>query len=127
MYRKQTQTFLSSDIKQPATHNQMETPKWYGVRTIYEHENRARGRNRLYEERIVLIQANSHEEALAKAETEAGSYGTDGARDLGHTISFELFDAPREGVEVFCLMRQSRLEPKRYIEKFFETGRERTS
>lgn len=104
----------------------MEEPlQWYGVRTVYEHENLARGRERLYEERIVLVRARSQKDAIAKAEGEADAYAVDGVRYLGYAMCYEMPDAPGEGIEVFSLMRDSRLESKRYLDVFFDTGRER--
>lgn len=105
----------------------MEELKWYGVRTVYEHVDRAHGRDHLYEERIVLIRALSSDEAFAKAESEAESYASDETRFLGYFSAFQMFDEPGEGAEVFSLMRDSRLEPKRYVDKFFDTGRERST
>ena len=99
---------------------------WYGVRTVCEHVNRNRRRDRLYEERIVLIRATSFDEALVKAEDEVNCYAVEGTRYLGYAMAFELFEEPGEGIEVFSLMRESRLEPKRYVDKFFDTGRERS-
>lgn len=36
-----------------------------------------------------------------------------------------LFTAPRDGAEVFSLMRDSDLEPDDYLDAFFSTGNER--
>ena len=105
----------------------MEPLSWYRVRTVFEHVHRARGRERLYEERVVLVRAGSHDEAIVKAEAEANSYATDGVTFLGYVMSFEMFDTPGEGAEVFSLIRQSRLQPKRYVDEFFDTGRERAA
>ena len=99
---------------------------WYGIRTVYEHVSRKQGQDRLYEERIVLIRAGSFEEALAKAEAEANSYATEGVRFLNYSTAFRLFDPPTDGAEVFSLMRDSRRDPKRYIDTFIDTGRERS-
>lgn len=107
----------------------MEAQKWFGVRTVYEHQDLARGRDRLYEERVVLILAKSSEEALAKAEEEALSYSNacGETRFLGFLSGFEMSDSPGEDAEVFSLMRTSRMEPKRYLDAFFDTGRERST
>ncbi len=99
---------------------------WYGIRTIYEHLNRAQGRDRVYEERIVIVQAISPEEAIEKAEREAESYANEGVSYLGYAIGFHMFGPPGEGIEVFSLMRDSRMEPNRYLDRFFDTGRERS-
>jgi Domain of unknown function (DUF4288) len=106
----------------------METEKWFAVRTLYEHEDLKRGRERLFEERIVLFRAGSSEEAITKAETGAQSYAAnlDHLKTLDYVMAFELFDPPGENAEVFSLMRESRLTPDRYIDRFFDTGKERS-
>lgn len=107
----------------------MDEGVWFGVRTVYEHSDFARGQDRLYEERIVLIYASSHEGAIEKAEKEAKEYaeGLVNVRFLEYVSGFELFDLPGENAEVYSLMRESRLKPDRYIDKFFDTGRERSN
>ena len=99
---------------------------WYGVRTVYEHLNREEDGERLYEERVVLIRAESSDEALRKAEEEARAYTNEGIRYLGYASLFEMFDVPGENAEVYSLMRGDRLEPSLYLDRFFDTGRERT-
>ena len=99
---------------------------WYGIRTIYEHLNRAHGQDRVYEERIVIVEAESNEEAMEKAEREAESYASEDVNYLGYAIGFHMFGPPGEGVEVFSLTRASRMEPERYLDRFFDTGRERS-
>lgn len=51
---------------------------WFGARTIYrvEKSNTVASPNKLYEERIVLISANSADEALVNAEKEAEIYAS---------------------------------------------------
>ena len=106
----------------------MESESWYGVRTHYELVNHSSGRDRVYEERIVIFRATSHEEAIAKAEKEAEEYCSTGSHYLGFAQSFEIFeDAPGEATEIYSLLRDSRMEPDRYLTKFFDTGRERTT
>ncbi|WGX98091.1 hypothetical protein [Nocardioides sp. L-11A] len=39
--------------------------------------------------------------------------------------SYEMYDAPGEGAEVFSLMRSSELNPDDYLDTFFDTGDER--
>ena len=81
-----------------------------------------------YEERITLWQAGSFDEALGKAAAEAQEY----AEFAGGTYlpdfaqGYHLADAPpRDGAEVFSLVRDSALPPTEYAEHFFDTGRER--
>lgn len=80
----------------------------------------------MYEERVVLVRAATAKEAIAKAEEEAQRYSTEGTRYLGYAVSFEMFEEPGEGVEVFSLLRNNRREPGPYLDSFLDTGRERT-
>jgi hypothetical protein len=44
---------------------------------------------------------------------------------LGLAQSFQLSDAPADGVEVFSLLRDSDLTPSDYLTVFFDSGSER--
>lgn len=101
--------------------------RWYAVRSLFRLAGEPES---AYEERITLWQAGSFEEALEKAETEADDYaefiGATYLADFGQV--YHLADVPpREGAEVFSLIRDSALPPKPYVERFFSTGRERQS
>ncbi|WP_088317047.1 hypothetical protein [Kineosporia sp. R_H_3] len=100
---------------------------WFSVRCVFR--CRPRRRWRTYEERITVWHARSFEEAIAMAEVEAGEYaaasGADRITYLGLAEAYRLFDALGEGAEVFSLMRDSRLGKRKYLRRFFETGRER--
>jgi hypothetical protein len=82
-----------------------------------------------YEERITLWRASSAEEAIAKAEAEAQDYASTieeaPSEFLGLSQSYELFDNPEDGAEVFSLIRRSVLNPEDYLTAFFDTGDER--
>lgn len=103
---------------------------WFGARSIYQVEksNTVISPNKLYEERIVLISASSPDEALIKAEKEAGIYATNNDMTyLGYINVFELYRSKiDEGTEVYSLMRESELDENAYIDRFFDTGSERT-
>jgi hypothetical protein len=93
---------------------------WFGVETLYRIVARG-GPERvdaaydadatLVEERVVLLRARSHASALASGEREARRYAATSHRNvygqrvltryLGCAESFELFDPPAAGVEVF--------------------------
>ena len=109
--------------------------RWYAVRSLFKvdpsddfdppglDEGEA-----VFEERITLWQASSFDEAMEKAETEAQEYaefiGATYMSDFGQ--AYHLADTPpRDGAEVFSLIRYSSLPAKPYIERFFSTGRER--
>ena len=99
--------------------------RWYAVRSLFHLPGNPEG---TYEERITLWQASSFEEALARADGEAVEYadfiGATYLADFGQ--AYHLADAPpRDGAEIFSLLRDSALPPKPYVERFFSTGQER--
>lgn len=96
------------------------TDAWFGVRCVFRHGEST------YEERIVIVLAVDFSHAIAKAEDEAADY-VDGMNMeyIGLAQAFMLFDEPRDGAEVFSLMRDSDLEPDEYLDSFFSTGDER--
>ena len=99
--------------------------RWYAVRSVFRLPGEAEGS---YEERITLWQTGSSDEALARAGAEAAEYaefiGAAHLADFGQ--AYHLADAPpRDGAEVFSLVRDSALPPRPYVDRFFATGRER--
>ncbi|MCA9248865.1 MAG: DUF4288 domain-containing protein [Planctomycetales bacterium] len=98
---------------------------WYGVRLIY----RLTGLSRpAYEERVVLVRAESGEGAIAAAEKESKVYESETAQYVGYAMAFHIFDENGPclgpGTEVFSLIRQSELDPKAYLDRFHDTGNE---
>lgn len=108
----------------------MKDSLWFGARTVYriEKSNTITGTNKLYEERVVLISGNSSEDAIAKAEKEAEIYAANTDMTyLGFVNVFELHQNKIEdGTEVYSLMRESELDADAYLDRFFDTGSERT-
>jgi len=99
--------------------------RWYAVRSLFR---LADERDSAYEERITLWQAGSADEALERAAAEAAEYaefaGATYLAEFGQT--YHLADAPpRDGAEVFSLVRDSALPPQPYVDRFFATGQER--
>ena len=93
---------------------------WYGVKTLFRIEAKGRphatdrdydSKGTLVEERIILVRARSHREAIWRAESEARRYASDShVNPYGQTVrmrylegcdSYELFHAPRSVSEVF--------------------------
>ena len=109
---------------------------WYAVRCVFRAtENRPwrpvdlrRGES-AYEERITLWRAASFEEAVERAEAEAREYAAgivdDSIEYVGFAQAFHLFGEPNDGEEIFSLIRVSDLDSDDYIDRFFDTGRER--
>lgn len=107
------------------------TVEWYGVRCLFGHGRSEVEGAHVYEERIVILQATSFEEAVTKAEQDAETYASThrGVEYLGlsqaYEIADELADDPRQQcAEVFSLMRSSTLPAQDYIRRFFATGSE---
>lgn len=104
----------------------MDNPEpWYGVRLVYRLTGSPR---QSYEERVIIVRAESFNEAIAKAEEYSRKYESDTTQYLGYAMAFHIFDengpSLGEGVEVFSLIRESDLDPKAYIDRFHDTGNE---
>jgi hypothetical protein len=112
-----------------------EQTSWYAVRSVFRAETTAEfapadlaDGESAYEERITLWQATTFDEAIDLAEAEAVEYaefmGVEYLADFGQ--AYNVADVPpRNGTEIFSLTRYSPLAAEAYIERFFDTGRER--
>lgn len=100
---------------------------WYAVRCVFAVLEAREDGVTTYEERVTLWHAHSHDEAIERAEADAEAYAADiaPATYLGLAQSYQLFEAPGDGVEVFSLMRDSTLAADDYLNTFFDTGSER--
>jgi hypothetical protein len=100
---------------------------WYGVRLLFRHRQPG---GQAYEERILIVRAESHAEAILKAECDAEDYESDTTEYIRFADSFHIFDERGpclgHGVEVFSLIRKSDLEPDAYLTRYFDTGEERS-
>jgi hypothetical protein len=97
---------------------------WFAVRCVFQ--GAASEGSSTYEERITLWSATDFETAIAQAELEAAEYARSvECAYLGLAQAFQLFEAPRQGTEVFSLMRDSPLGPVEYAATYFATGQER--
>ena len=99
--------------------------RWYAVRSLFQLTDEGGSG---YEERITLWQAGSSEQALENARAEAEEYAEFAGLSYltGFAQAYPLADSPpRDGAEVFSLIRDSALPPKPYVERFFSTGQER--
>jgi hypothetical protein len=99
-------------------------PDWYTVRCVFHWTLQ-----HCYEERITVWRAASIEDAIAKAEREGERYAHDnpsaGIVRLDIAQAYHMYDRPKDGAEVYSLLRDSNLEPEEYIERHFTTGGER--
>jgi hypothetical protein len=102
-----------------------EDDRWYAVRSLFRSAGEPES---AYEERVTLWLAGSAEEARSRSEAEADEYAEfAGAAHLtGFAQVYPLADAPpRDGAEIFSLVRDSGLPPNAYVDRFFATGQER--
>jgi len=104
--------------------------RWYGIRCLFDWgKSREPGRenNSVYEERIIVVEANTFEEAIQCAESEAAEYANDnGVKYMEYALGYFMgTDRIANQTEVFSLLRESELEPEAYIDRFFDTGHER--
>jgi hypothetical protein len=93
---------------------------WFAVRRVFRfHET-------TYEERVTVWRAASFEEADRLAEAEAVEYAELAqAHLLAFSQLYRAGETPKEGSEVFSLLRDSDLEPDDYLDHFFNDGEER--
>lgn len=102
--------------------------QWYSARTVYEVfvSSEKKGYH-LYEDRIIVLQALSIDHAIEEAEKEAKIYAQKaGCKYLDFVSVFHLFESDiKDKTEVYSLMRDSKLSGDKYLDKFFDTGKER--
>jgi Domain of unknown function (DUF4288) len=101
---------------------------WYSVRCVFRariEPSAAGPRTNAYEERITVWRAQSFAAAIQQAEAEALEYAEGSNWEyVGYAQSFHMFGDLVPGAEVFSLIRESRLTPTKYIDRFFESGNE---
>jgi Domain of unknown function (DUF4288) len=97
------------------------TDSWYSAKSIFRHAE-SEGRRQMFEERIVLLQAENFDAAFEKAELEARQYCLD-INNCEFTESvdvFELFDENIEDqTEVFSSMHTSDLDTVNFLTSFY--------
>jgi hypothetical protein len=95
----------------------MRNESWYSAKCIFLHSDTAHGPKQMYEERVVLLRADSV--AIERAEREAEEYCRDlnGCKYLGYVNVFDIHDGkPDDGAEIFSSMQMSNLKPKEYLD-----------
>ena len=105
---------------------------WWGAKVLFQHTDLAERRGEtVFEERVVLIRARTAEQAIERAEKVARAYVKDldgGCKYLGFLDVFHPWQTRiGSGSEIYSLMRTSRLSPKKYLDRFYDTGKERTT
>ena len=106
----------------------MQVEPWYGVRLVYRHLSMKKPS---YEERVLIVRAENFEAAIESAERlSRDNYESKTTIYTGYAMAFNIIDedgpALGDGVEVFSLMRRSELDADDYLDRFYDTGAERT-
>ncbi len=102
---------------------------WYSARCLFRNGFADPSESKVYEERIVLIRAESFEDAIRQAEQEAREYVAESndIQYLGYVDVYHLFEeVVGDGTEIFSLLRTSKLGSGEYLSRHFDTGTERT-
>lgn len=103
--------------------------EWYAVRCIIRVGKVPGTRGKAYEERVTLWRAGSFGAAIERAEVDARAYADvvtgHPERYLRVAQAYRLADEPGDGAEVFSLIRVNKRGPRAYIDRFFDTGKER--
>lgn len=98
---------------------------WYGAKLIFRHVNNETGNSRSFEERVVLVHADTEEAASRRAEELAKEYEDSNTEYTGFIQLFHIFDESiGDGTEVFSLIRESQLSTDEYLDSFYDTGGE---
>ena len=108
----------------------MSNEPWYSAKCVFFHKGlRDEAETPIYEERIVLLRAGSFEQAIERAEEDAGRYAAelDDCEYCGFVDVYHLYDEEvGHGTEVYSLMRASSLGADEYLSAFYDTGAERS-
>ncbi|MBU2985186.1 DUF4288 domain-containing protein [Saccharophagus degradans] len=103
----------------------MNKEPFYAAKCLYRHDQLEpiESKSFVYEERIILIQADDFDSAMKKAEKEAREYADSGTVYLEYLNVFHLYEyILHNGSELYSEMRSSDLESDEYISKFYDTG-----
>jgi hypothetical protein len=108
----------------------MNKPEWFAAKTVCKHQTEEDGAAKtVYEERVVLLAAVDFSDALIKGEQEARQYcdSIECASYTGYINVYQLSEeAVGHGTEIFSLLRDSELSETDYLDRFIDTGRERS-
>ncbi len=102
---------------------------YFTAKSIYRHIDREASDqdSTLYEERMVLIESDSFDNALVEAKKEATAYADQFENVIfaGYIDLYELsLKSLSAGSEFYSLIRRCSLDIDDYIDKFYDTGAE---
>jgi len=99
---------------------------WYSCKCIFVSTRDDTACDFTYEERITLWSAIDAYSAIKLAEDEASAYAEENTvKYTGFCTSFQLFDQPIAGKEIYSIIRNSDLDPEQYLDEHYDTGEER--
>ena len=99
--------------------------EWYSVKGLFRWYFKEGGRTDQIEERIVLFMAESFDEALDMAETEARFYCQPDEtanfciEPVGWWRAYWIGETPGNGVEVFSRGAKTKLESKAFVRRYY--------
>ncbi|MBP7860299.1 DUF4288 domain-containing protein [bacterium] len=101
---------------------------WFGVKTVYKFDALSNDcPDPVFEERVVLFRAVDFNQAINLAEEEALIYAKEGnCKFTGFVNAFIIADEPAEKIEVYSLMRTSKLSEQDYLDHYYDSGTELT-
>ena len=99
--------------------------EWYSVKGLFRWYMKKDGSTDRMEERVVLFEACSFDEALDLAETEAQSYcepdetANFAIEPVGWWEAYQIGENPASGVEIFSRLARTRLESKAFVRRYY--------
>lgn len=99
----------------------MSKKHWFTAKGIYLHKSQIPNQKRWYEERIILLKAESEKKALKSANKEAKDYvkDLDETEFISITEVYQLYEKLSDKCEVFSSKTISDLESTEYLENFY--------
>jgi len=106
------------------------SPELFSVKCLFRHEpSGSDACKHLYEERITIWRTKTAVEAIRLAEQEAEKYVAASEKPvqyIGYCVSYATYQTRfRNGMGVFSLIRESDLPAEKYLDRFYDTGKER--
>ena len=104
---------------------------WFAAKCIFRHKRLSKDNHDafMYEERITIVDSESVEWAIIKAENEAKKYA-ESEYDCEYINYIDCYQLSvldiTDKSEVYSLMRSSKLEPDDYISHYYQDGSERS-
>lgn len=99
---------------------------WYSCKCIFVSTRDDTTCDFTYEERITLWSAVDADSAIKLAEDEAVTYSKENqTKYTGFCTSFQLFDQPIDGKEIYSIIRNSDFDTEQYLDEHYDTGEER--